>query len=456
LSGPLTLVTAKGAMVPGLTNTVFSAFKEPLVDEEGAVVWHSTLANAPSTTGAVQTSTNAAIFLDRDGGGQTPPRIIVRRGDVAAGTADARWDSFDSLAVSRGAVAFLGKLVISSGTGVSEGSNTGLWIYNRSNSTTKLLLREGDALLESKVKIISALGTRTKAGGQGQGVITTSNREQISLRVTLTNGMTALGVVSSTGSMSFPYQSGKPAEPVSYLSGALWSSFGLPSQNDSSGALCFLGVYKPNTGTATATKNNIALFSEDEITLALRKRYGLEDAAGINGGEFSGFSDPVSGDGQVLAFIGSMAMNPLQGITSSNNDGVWYDDGSNWSGALKLVAREGAQPPGVVSGARWKSFTTVALPKGRGPAFIATLELGRAGITASNDKGLWATDSSGSVMKLIQEGDPIGGSKVLTFQALATVPGSPAQRRSFNDNGDVVIHVSDASGGTHLLHVNVP
>ena len=311
------------------------------------------------------------------------------------------------------------------------------------------MIREGDVLLGSKVKVIGALATRTKAGGQGRGVMTSSSEDQIALRITLTNGKTALGVVSSPGGVSFPYQSGMPT--VGFGTGALWSSFGLPGQNSPAGALCFLGTVKAGTGTATAT-NNIALFSEDDTTLALTKRYGLKDGAGIAGGVFSGFSDPVNGSGGTLAFIGSMANNSAAGITSTSNDGVWYDNGS----VLTLVAREGAQPPGVVTGARWKSFTTVALPEGRGPIFVAKLQTGRAGITTAKDTGLWATDSAGAIKKLIQEGDAIGASKVASFQVLSTVSGSPAQTRSFNRSGEVVIQVTDAAGGTHLLHVVVP
>ena len=167
---------------------------------------------------------------------------------------------------------------------------------------------------------------------------------------------------------------------------------------------------------------------------------------------FSGFSDPVNGSGGALAFIGSIANNSAAGITSTSNDGVWYDNGS----VLTLVAREGAQPPGVVTGARWKSFTTVALPEGRGPIFVAKLETGRAGITTAKDTGLWATDSAGAIKKLIQKGDPVGTSKVASFQVLSTVSGSSAQTRSFNRSGEVVIQVTDTTGGTHLLHVVVP
>ncbi|MBL9114870.1 MAG: hypothetical protein JNJ83_07655 [Verrucomicrobiaceae bacterium] len=448
-AGQMTLLAAKGEAVPGVPKAVYSGFKDPLLCPCGAAVWYATLANAPGTTGAVKTSTDAAIFLDEDGPGGDPPVIVARKGAVAADTASAKWASFSSVVVSEGSVGFLGKMVVSASAGVSLASDSGLWLYDRFSESNVMLLREGEVVLGSRVKTISALTTRTKAGGQGRGVISSFGDEQISLRVTLNNGRTAIGVVLYPSSLDFPYESNTDA--VGYGTGALWSSFSMPGQTNPTGALCFRGVVKPGTGTATAT-NNVALFAEDDATWTLTKRYGLKDPAGITGGVFSGFSDPVNESGEVLAFIGSMASNSAAGITSSSNDGVWYDD----STVLKLMAREGAQPPGVVTGARWKSFNTVALPEGRGPIFVATLEVGRAGITTGKDKGVWATDSAGAVKKLIQEGDPIGVSKVASFQVLSTVSGSPAQTRSFNSAGEVVMQVTDTAGGTHLLHVAVP
>ncbi|MBL9117206.1 MAG: hypothetical protein JNJ83_19525 [Verrucomicrobiaceae bacterium] len=445
----LQLVAANGAAVPGMFNAVYLAFKDPLLAPDGAVVWLCTLANAPGTTGAVKTSNDTAMFLDEDGPGGNAPVMIAREGDVAAGmTLGGKWASFDSISVSEGAVVFLGKLVVSAAAGVSTASDTGLWRYDRETATTSLMMREGDALLGSKVKLMGALATRTRAGGQGRGVMTSSSEDQVAMRVTLTNGRTAMGVVAAPGGTTFLYPQGSGAPNYG---AAAWASFGLPGQNSPAGAICFRAKVVPGTGTATS-RDNLALFSEDDDTLTLVRRCYLSGSAGIAGGVFSGFSDPVNAGGQKMAFIGSMANNSAAGITSGSNDGVWFYNGT----ALTLVAREGAQPPGVVTGARWKSFTTVALPEGRGPIFVAKLQTGRAGITTAKDTGLWATDSAGAIKKLIQEGDAIAGSKVASFQVLTTVPGSPAQTRSFNNRGDVVIQVTSAIGETHLVHVVVP
>jgi hypothetical protein len=70
--------------------------------------------------------------------------------------------------------------------------------------------------------------------------------------------------------------------------------------------------------------------------------------------------------------------------------------------------------------------------------------------------GLWATDSFGALRLLIREGDAIGSSTVKSFTVLSSVPGSPAQTRSFNGGGSVVVRVTDATMAQHLVLIAVP
>ena len=77
-------------------------------------------------------------------------------------------------------------------------------------------------------------------------------------------------------------------------------------------------------------------------------------------------------------------------------------------------------------------------------------------MTTANDVGLWATSSIGTLRLLMREGDPIGSSTVKTFTVLSMVAGSPAQTRSFNNAGVVVIKVTDMAGAQHLVQVALP
>lgn len=360
--------------------------------------------------------------------------MVARKGGIA--TCATVWKSFTSVALGANAVAFTASL------SATTRSDTGLWVYNRTTSTMGLALREGDALLASTVKTISALAAHAGSPGQGRGFVAYT-----AVRVTLRDNRQALGYIGQDATGAFTCVAGGDAPD--YGTGAKWLEFGLPTQNTVSTAMAFLGTVKPLTGTAT-TLNNVAIFAEDDTTYTPARIVAKGDAAGPVGGIFTVIKDPVSASNRSVAFLGTMKVVP--GITAANNDGVWHAT----TAGLNLIAREGAQPPEAVAGARWKAFTSLALPEARGPIFVAKMQGRKAGITTANDVGLWAMDSAGAVRLLLQEGDALGASTVKTFLVLSSVSGSPAQTRSFTNTGSVIVKATDAAGAQHLLHIAVP
>lgn len=88
--------------------------------------------------------------------------------------------------------------------------------------------------------------------------------------------------------------------------------------------------------------------------------------------------------------------------------------------------------------------------------FVATMHGKRSIVSGVNDTGLWGTDSSGALRLLIREGDVVGTSAVKSFTVLSSVLGSPAQTRSFNRIGSVIVRATDLTGAQHLLHIAVP
>ena len=165
----------------------------------------------------------------------------------------------------------------------------------------------------------------------------------------------------------------------------------------------------------------------------------VQTNSGFFGGAFSAFKDPVNASNRSVAFLGTMKTDAFVTITTANNDGLlWYQPATG----LTFIAREGAQPPEAPIGAEWKAFTSLALPEGRGPIFVALMvsktgatSPGPGGVTTADDVGLWATDSFGALRLLMREGDAIGASMVKTFTVLSSVVGSPAQTRSYNNTG---------------------
>jgi hypothetical protein len=163
------LVFRSGASVPGLTNLVIGSLQDPLLAEDGSVACLVTLANAPGTSTAVTADTSMALLLDPDGPGTAPAVVIARKGDAAPGASGETWSSFDSVALGNGAIAFLGRL--NHDAEVNEANDLGLWVYDRQTATTRLALREGQSLLGSTLKNLSALMLRAAAVGQGRGVV---------------------------------------------------------------------------------------------------------------------------------------------------------------------------------------------------------------------------------------------------------------------------------------------
>jgi hypothetical protein len=168
--------------------------------------------------------------------------------------------------------------------------------------------------------------------------------------------------------------------------------------------------------------------------------------------KFTGFRDPVnSSTERGVAFLATIKG---PGVRRSNNDTLWWKVGG---GQLRLVAREGDELASGPSGAKWKSFTSLALPGGgAGPIFTAALVPGAGSVTNANDFGLYAINSDGTLHELIRENQPLDDKVVKTFTVLKAVGGSLGVARSFNANYEIVARVTFTDGGSAIVKVEVP
>jgi hypothetical protein len=123
------------------------------------------------------------------------------------------------------------------------------------------------------------------------------------------------------------------------------------------------------------------------------------------------------------------------------------------------VARLGEVAP-EAGGARWKKFTSFALPSGddRGPLLLA--ELGGPGVTKKNRTALYARGAGGAWLKLARTGEPLalgGGARPLTRLALLNaLPPVPGSARSFDDAGRVAALATFAGGQQAIVIFRVP
>ncbi len=399
------LVVAKGGAAPGLSNATFAKLGEPLLAPDGAVAWVATF------SGAVK----SAIFLDADGSGPGLAIVVAQTG--------LAWKKFTSVALGGGALAFTG----------TQGGRAGLWVYDRDTATVHLAAQEGMTAEGSTIRGITALVERPGSPGNGRGV----EGGRVAFRLALADKTSAIAVVTQSGT-TIAHAEGDDAP--GFGTGAVFGKLGLPTLSLGSGDVAFLGTVKPGTTTA--------IFAHDGTGLARIVAAG-DVAAGGGGALFSTLHDPVAGqDGQVV-FTASLEKGRTPKITAANDDGIWASDSA---AGLHALAREGAQAADAPAGAKWKKFTSLALPEGFGPLFVATM----SGVGKSSETGLWATDSLGALRLLLREGDALGSSNVRKFSVLTSVLGSPAQTRSFSDTGSVIVRATDAKGAEHLVLITVP
>ena len=389
-------------------------------------------------------------------------RLVARKGDVAAGLT-ARFDAFTSVALGatlapatnlvagpagQTDVAFTAHLA---GAGVTVANDEGLWIHRSSSSadgSVKLALRKGQKLalrggVAKQVRSFIALGAIDGAQGQGRGAVPSG----VAVRVLFGDGTQAVVRIDAAGVIDDVAVTGDAIADAS----ANLLRFGVPAQNTRGDTLA--GVL-----LSGLVKNTALLFATLDGGSTLAARAG-DDADGIDGAAFAGFRAGVVNDDRRTAFIAAAAG---PNVNAANNDGIWSEGPAE---ARVLIAREGAQPAGIADGARWEIFHSLALPDGaHGPVFLASMSVPAAGrpnpahITAANNTGVWAVDSSGALQLILREGDvlPGTGSPIRVLTLLGNVAGSPAQTRSYNGSGDIICRATLADGSEVIAKTHVP
>ena len=311
---------------------------------------------------------------------------------------------------------------------------------------SKLVLRKGQNLAlrngaSKRVKSFVALAANAGTPGHGHGAVPGG----VAVRVLFADGTQALVRVAADGAMDDVAITGDA------IAGAGLVKFGIPAQNTNGDTLATVLL----TGKK---KNSALLFAPAENGAAIAAREG-DAATGMANAIFTNFRSGVINDDRNTAFIANAKG---RAVSTGNNGGLWFKTPST---APALIAREGAQPPGIADGARWKRFKSLALPDGaHGPVFLADLVIPAAGrpnpalINPTNDTGVWAVDSTGVLRLMVREGDVLAGttSPVRALTLLGNVGGSPAQKRSYNGNAEIVYRATLGDGSEVIGKLRVP
>jgi len=290
---------------------------------------------------------------------------VAVSGRTAPGTSGAMFNSFGGAALNAdGSVAFYATL---DGLGVSALNDTGIWA---SAPPPVLTAREDN---------------RPPGTGNGVQFDTFSDpvlgpSGQVAFRAMLrgaVNGENDAGIWSGLPqALQLTARKGDPPPGIGNAA-VKFDSFGLPAVN-ASGAVAF---YATITGLSINEFNDTGIWAGTlgALQLVARER-GVPPGVGNLSVEFATFGAPVISSSNNIAFNASM-----RGLTinEENDTGIWLGRPN----ALALAAREGDRPPGTGTGVMFESFGDVVVDAGNQVAFGAML---RGAVSDQDDTGIWA------------------------------------------------------------------
>jgi hypothetical protein len=429
-TGNLAIVARTGSPAPGGGNfgplsgaELFS----PMLNDAGQTVFYGAL-------------TNGDVGVWSEGSGSLA--LVARDGTAAPGTPIgvsfwfAGGSNLPPLLNNAGQTAFPTLL---KGSGVNAGNNSGTWSGVDQNSLA-LLTRAGSQAtgLPDGVSYGVQLPAGLNDAGHGalyafltgSGVNSTNNSAIWS---------------GSAGSLALVARTGDPAPGT--LSGVNFGALFAPIAINNAGKIAIQSFLAGNVdGT-----NDEGLWSNVSGSLELIARRGSQASgapAGVNYGMFSLSGWPVLNDAGQIAFLAGVEGT---GVNETNNQAIWSGEMDN----LALVARSGGQAPGTGSGVRFSNLEYPALNSSGQIAFRAYL-IG-SGVRPNNDKGIWATDSTGTLQLIARAGDLLEVAPD-DFRAISELNFTSASGNSdglssgFNDLGQLVFwaRFTDNSEGIFL------
>ena len=192
----------------------------------------------------------------------------------------------------------------------------------------------------------------------------------------------------------------------------------------------------------------------DTLPMSVAKTHTLPSSARTGapvGPFFKSLSDPVSGDGNRVGFIGTLKAK-VDGVTAANDVGIWRHSPT---GTLAELAREGGDAVGV-SGAKYTTFNSLAWTNdgNAGAAFVAAYKGTTKGL------GLWVEDSTGALQLAFRTGQSVpfaaGAKTVKSFTVLGPVLGALGQGGSTNFAGGFAILAAFTDKTTGVVTAYLP
>lgn len=437
---------AVGAPMQGVS---FAAFREPVFGANGntngdAYAFYARVKGTGTTR-----QNDEGIWVS----GASGPVLIAREGSAAPDVTGGKFSSFISLSMPEGSGVFL-VATLRQGGSVKAGNDLGLWVWTAEKGL-RLALREGDLVsvngTERKVKSFKVLTAVPGSLGHSR---TSATNSSVYGSISFTDKSQAVVSIDNDAELEL-----QALTDVPHPRGAVPVAFGIPDVKPEGGTPVVKATLK--TGIAGVTSaTDLAILDYQGGIIAQEG----QAAPGVDGAAFQSFLDPVCGSGPEEQSIAAFIATVINRTGSPKKlTGIWKQipDATADSPALQTVALQGEQAPGTEG--YFDAFRSLAIVEGRGPVFTASLRRVRKEITAANDLGLWATDSTGAVRLLAREGDEVivsGETKVLkSFEVLGAVSGSPGQGRAVSPGDElarVIYRASYTDGAQQIVTVSIP
>lgn len=421
------LLAKAGDPAVGAEPATYAAFSDPMIDSDGHVAFLATL----------KTRTNPTVLVSNVGGAL---RVLARPGTPIALPGNPVLGRLREFSLVDGEILVTAQL--RGGTpAITRNNDEAAIRFPAGGGTPEWMVREGDPLAGSTVKAFRLLQVVAGSPGQNRGhVLNTASffallADRRQALAASTNGtLTEIGVTGDIVGGTLPAE-------------AKFATFG-PIAADGVRAAFALNLATGQGGIVKNESHGILLTDGSGPRLLAQEGKAAADLSSVN---FRTFADPVLalGEGDI-AFAATLRGT---GAKASNDTALFHRPPQ---GTLRCIAREGDPAAGTPAGVKWAKFVSLAAPGGStGALFQATLS--GTGVRATNNSGLWALDSAGTVRLLFRTGTPLTGGKTLQrFTILSAVPGSTGASRSFNRFSQIVWRADFTDGTSGIVTTSIP
>ncbi|MGB8168052.1 MAG: choice-of-anchor tandem repeat NxxGxxAF-containing protein [Chthoniobacteraceae bacterium] len=444
-----------GDSAPGIADSVIVKLGVPSGD--------AVLAKLKPGAGAVTANDSDVLIAGLKSG---PVRVAARRGQtvatppVSGDITSPMLDKFGAIDGNGDAIFFVAKL---KGTAVTPKSSDALCAA-LGDGSVRVVVRKGEdePNAQTTVKTVGTLvGAKgTLAEGRWRQA-TDLFGGRLSFTSARAEGLVSAPATAANFAALTQWVNVQDFVPIFWNGGTI-KSIGIPGFGPSGPA--FVATLAPDTRALAATSaaamtktNSTVIMRADRagVTVVAQKGGSAPDAMGtvLPGSTFKTFGAPVSGNAGFTAFTAQ-----LSGPKGAAATGIWHGTSDT---TLKLLARGGDTAPG---GGTFASFSSLVLPDGAtsGPIFTGKLAVNKgAGITAANNLGIWAVNTTGVLIGLLRTGDQIAGvagqtRTIKSFVALQPAPGSIGAANGYDNAGKLATLVTFTDKTIALVEFTIP